>query len=157
MQDGASLWRLVQSTGTLELNSAYFYVLMATDFGRTCLLAHDHDQLVGAIVGYHPPTQPHTAFVWQIGVQPSHQGQGLGLRMLQAWLALPSNQHCQWVTATVADNNPASAALFHSLARAHHTTCVKAAHFTSALFPIEHPAEKLFRVGPLDRGTPVPV
>ena len=34
--DGASLWHLVQAAGTLELNSAYFYLLFATDFGRTC-------------------------------------------------------------------------------------------------------------------------
>ena len=41
--DGAALWQLVRATGTLETNSPYFYVLFATDFGATCLLAEAPD------------------------------------------------------------------------------------------------------------------
>lgn len=152
--DGAAAWRLVQATGTLELNSPYFYLLLATDFGDTCLVAEQAGELVGVVMGYHPPREPGTAFVWQIGARPSHQGQGLGLRLLQAWLALPANAACTWVTATVADDNPASQALFQRLAAEHHTGCQVLPHFTTDLFPHEHPAEPLFRVGPLVPGAP---
>lgn len=156
--DGAALWHLVRATGTLEANSAYFYVLFATDFGAACLVAEGDDgQLAGAVIGYHPPTQPETAFVWQVGVRPDCQGQGLGLTLLMQWLALPSNRPCRWVTATVADDNPASRALFRRLAREHHTACEVRPHFTADLFPVDHPPEPLYRIGPIDRGTPVPV
>ncbi len=156
--DGAALWHLVRATGTLETNSAYFYVLFATDFGATCLLAESPDgELAGAVIGYHPPAHPDTAFVWQVGVLPRWQGQGLGLALLQQWLALPANARCRWVTATVAEDNAASQALFRRLARAHGTSCDVRPHFTPDLFPIDHPAEPLFRVGPIERGTPVPV
>lgn len=152
--DGAAVWRLVQATGTLELNSPYFYLLLATDFGDTCLVAEQDGVLVGAVIGYHPPRESATAFVWQIGVLPSHRGQGLGLALLQAWLALPANAGCTWVTATVADDNTASQALFRRLASEMETDCEVREHFTSDLFAQHHPAEPLFRIGPLLRGTP---
>jgi len=149
--DGAALWRLVQATGTLELNSPYFYLLWASEFGETCLVAEDAGQPVGLIVGFHPPHQPGAAFVWQVGVLPSHRGRGLGLRMLQAWKALPANAACRWVTATVADDNHASQALFQSLARVTGTGCEAQTHFTADQFPVDHPAEPLLRVGPFPR------
>ena len=152
--DGAALWRLVQAAGTLELNSEYFYLLFATDFGDTCLIAEHDGQAAGMVIGYHPPRQPDTAFVWQVGVLPQHQGKGVGLRLLQAWMALPANRHCQWVTATVADDNAVSQALFRKLASALQTDCAVQPHFTSDLFAQHHPAEPLYRIGPLVRGTP---
>lgn len=150
------MWRLVQSTGTLELNSPYFYLLWATEFGDTSLIAEADGQPVGLIVGFHPPQQPESAFVWQVGVLPSHRGQGLGLKMLQAWKQLPANAACRWVTATVAPDNRASMALFHSLAKASDTECVSRPHFTADQFPVDHPAEPLLRVGPFPRAKAEP-
>ena len=147
--DGAALWRLIQATGTLELNSAYFYLLFATDFGSTCLIAEEAGEVVGAVIGYHPPEQESTAFVWQVGVLPRLRGQGLGLTLLEQWLALPANQGCQWVTATVDDDNAASQALFKRFAVRHATECEVTPHFTADLFPPGHPAEPLYRIGPL--------
>jgi L-2,4-diaminobutyric acid acetyltransferase len=155
--DGATLWRLVRDTGTLELNSPYFYLLWATEFGHTSLVTEQDGQAVGVVVGFHPPGQPDSAFVWQVGVLPSHRGQGLGLRMLQAWKALPANAGCRWVTATVADDNQASQALFHSLARVSDVRCESQPHFTADQFPVDHPAEPLLRVGPFSREKADPV
>ena len=153
-RDGTPLWHLVNATGKLEANSAYAYVLLATDFGDTCLVAEQGGQLVGAVLGYHPPREPGTAFVWQVGVHPRQQGQGLGLRLLQTWLALPANVRIQWVTATVACDNPASQALFRRLASEQGTECTVTPHFTADLFPPGHPPEPLFRIGSLNCGTP---
>ena len=151
--DGAALWHLVRATGALEPNSAYFYLLFATDFADTCLVAEQDGKLAGTVIGYHPPTQPGTAFVWQIGLLPACQGKGLGLQLLQQWLALPANSDCEWVTATVADDNPASQALFRRLARELGTACEVTPHFTTELFPpeLDHPAEPLYRIGPIHR------
>lgn len=157
-RDGAALWHLVRDTRALELNSAYFYVLFATDFGQTCLVAEAPDgRLAGLVIGYLPPTQADTAFVWQVGVHPDFQGQGLGLQLLQQWWALPALSACRWLTATVADGNTASRALFERFARAHGRPCERRPHFTADLFPIDHPAEPLLRIGPIDCGRPAPV
>jgi L-2,4-diaminobutyric acid acetyltransferase len=149
--DGAAIWRLVQACGTLEPNTQYFYVLMATDFGDTCLVAEHRGEPVGVVIGYHPPREPRTAFVWQVGMLPHLQGQGLGLQLLQAWLDLPANAHCAFVTATVAGDNTASQRLFAKLAAAHGVACTTQPHFTPDLFAGDHPAEPLVRVGPLTR------
>jgi L-2,4-diaminobutyric acid acetyltransferase len=149
--DGAAMWRLIQAAGTLELNSPYFYVLWATDFGRTCLIAEQDGEVVGAVIGYHPPQQARTAFVWQVGLLPRLRGQGLGVVLLQRWIDLPANQDRFWVTATVADDNTASQALFRRFAERSGTSCSVQPHFAAELFPIEHPSEPLYRVGPLQR------
>lgn len=149
--DGASLWRLVQATGALEPNTPYAYVLLASDFGSTCLVAEQNGHVVGAVIGYHPPEQPRTAFVWQVGLMPAQRGQGLGVELLQRWIALPANQNCEWVTATVDDNNTASQALFKRFAALHGAPCHVQPHFTADLFPVDHPAEPLYRIGPLQR------
>lgn len=147
--DGAALWELVRSTGTLELNSSYFYLLFATDFGDHCLIAESRGQTVGAIIGYRPPRDPSSAFIWQIGVAPMMQGQGLGLRMLKAWYGLPANRDAHFITATVATDNPASERLFRALARELRADIEVTAHFTPDMFPVPHPPEPLYRIGPL--------
>lgn len=152
--DGGAVRRLVQATGVLEPNSLYCYLLMVSDFADTCLIAERGGEVVGVVLGYHPPREPETAFVWQIGVLPALHGQGLGLHMLQAWLELPANATCQWVTATVADDNPASQALFGRLATVHLAQCEVRPHFRAEQFAHGHPAEPLYRIGPLVRGVP---
>lgn len=147
--DGAALWSFVQSSGTLELNSAYCYLLLAHDFGAHCLLATSRRSLVGAVLGYRPPREPESAFVWQLGVAHGLRGQGLGLRMLDAWYRLPANMDARWVTATVAEDNPASDRLFRAFARAQGTNITVSPRFTTAMFPMPHPPEPLYCVGPL--------
>ena len=147
--DGAALWELVRSTGTLELNSAYFYLLFATDFGDHCLIAESSGRTVGAIIGYRPPREPSSAFVWQIGVAPMMQGQGLGLRMLKAWHDLPANRDADFITATVATDNSASDRLFRALARELGVGIEVSPHFTPDMFPAPHPPEPIYRIGPL--------
>lgn len=147
--DGASLWRLVKAIGTLELNSAYLYLLMAADFGETCLLALHAGRPAGLVIGYRPPREPEAAFVWQVGVLPEYRGQGLGLRMLTAWRQLPANRNARWITATVDEVNQSSRALFGALAKQLNVPLAVQPHFTPEQFPVDHPAEPLLRIGPM--------
>lgn len=147
--DGAALWLLVKDAGTLELNSAYFYLLFAEHFGATCLVAEQDDNVVGGVIAYRPPTDPDAVFVWQIGVAPAVRGQGLGKRLLHELLQLPGCTGVRWLTATVAEDNLASARLFRGFARDRGVACETQAFFTADLFPEPHTAEPLFRIGPL--------
>lgn len=153
--DGADLWRLVQRVGTLELNSAYFYMLFASDFGDTCLVAEHGGRPVGTVIGYRPPRDPYSAFVWQIGIAPELRGHRLGARLLQAWLDLPANRDARWLTATVASDNLPSQKLFRGFARLTGVSCDESDHFPAEQFPHEHPAERLFRIGPLSERSAV--
>lgn len=140
---------MVKAIGTLELNSAYLYLLMATDFGQHCLIAEHENKAAGVVIGYRPPRDPSEAFVWQVGVLPEFRGQSLGLQMLQAWKELPANHDARWVTATVDPDNRSSRALFGALARQWNVPLDERAHFTPDQFPVDHPAEPLLRVGPV--------
>lgn len=153
-QDGQALWELVRDAGTLELNSAYFYLVFATDFGNTCLVAEQDGEMVGAVIGYRPPREPESAFVWQIGVSPAMRGRGLGKALLRQWLQLPAVRDARWLTATISADNEASRRLFESVARDLGTGCDVQPHFTADLFPAGHPAEPLYRIGPLAESAP---
>ncbi|MGY6555194.1 MAG: diaminobutyrate acetyltransferase [Wenzhouxiangella sp.] len=148
-QDGAAMWRLVKTMGGLELNSAYFYVLFATDFADTGVVAETEDgQLAGFIVGHRPPPRPDAVFVWQIGVAPWMRRQGLGRRLLDELLARQASD-CSYLEATVSPDNTASLNLFRALARDRGLNCREQEFMGEALFPNAHDAEHLLRIGPL--------
>tara|TARA_R110002049_G_scaffold81212_3_gene206387 strand:+ start:919 stop:1428 length:510 start_codon:yes stop_codon:yes gene_type:complete len=150
-EDGAALWRLVRDAGTLELNSAYFYLVFATDFGETCLIAERDGTTVGAVVGYRPPRDPDAAFVWQVGVAPQMRGKGMGKKLLREWLKLPGVRNAKWMTATITADNVPSQKLFKAVARDLGVDCTDQAHFTENLFPEPHEAERLYRIGPFEK------
>jgi len=152
--DASALWRLVKETGTLELNSSYFYLAFAEFFGDTCLVAEQQNQdgqyqLAGGVIAFRPPHQPKVLFVWQIGVLPEARQQGLAKRMLGALLQFPACADVQYLQATVTLDNEASRRLFQSFAESQNVDCAISSFFTTDLFPTEHEAEELFSIGPL--------
>jgi len=148
-EDGEAMWRLVKEMGTLELNSAYFYVLFARDFNQTGVVAETNDgELAGFIVGHHPPARAESVFVWQIGVAPWMRRQGLGRRMLDALVARQPS-HVQWLEATVSPDNAPSMGLFRSYADHLGAECSESDYLGADLFPGGHQPERLFRIGPL--------
>lgn len=50
--------RLVVDTEVLDINSTYTYLLMATDFAGTTIVADRDGDLCGLITGYHPRAGP---------------------------------------------------------------------------------------------------
>lgn len=145
-RDGADIWRLVRDGGGLDLNSPYSYVLLCSHFRDTCRVAQRGEELVGFVTGYRPPARPNTVFVWQIGVSPQARGQGLGNRLLLDLLeGCPGTRYLE---ATVTPDNVASRALFGGLARDLGTDCQELSFMPPHLFPVEHAAEILFRIGP---------
>ncbi len=149
-EDALGVWKLVQASGTLEANTAYFYLIFCSDFADTCLIAEHEGDPVGVVIGYHPPKEPDTAFCWQIGVHPEWRSQGVASALLEQWLRLPANRDIRWLTATVATDNLASDRLFRSVARRFATPCHVTEHFTCELLQSGHAPEPLYRIGPLD-------
>lgn len=147
--DASALWQLVQSTGTLELNSPYFYLAFAEYFGDTCLVATKADQIVGGVIAFRLPRQNEVIFVWQIGVLPSARRQGLAKRMLRELVQLPACADVRFMHATITSDNEASQYLFRSFAKSLDVPCQQDAFFTSDLFPTPHEAEDLYSIGPL--------
>lgn len=120
-EDGANVWRLVSSCAPLDENSLYCNLLQCDHFGDTCIAAERQSDgaLVGWTSGYLIPDEPQTLFVWQVAVDETVQGKGVGKRMLTTLL---DRDACRQVTAlktTITTENKASWGLFSSLAKVH--------------------------------------
>lgn len=148
-EDGASLWDLVKTTGTLELNTSYCYLLFSKLFSQTCLVAEIDGQLAGFVMAFQPPEQEDTVFVWQIGVHPAYRGRGLATKLLSA--LFEENPNYQYLEASVTPSNAASLALFRGFAKRRETHCEEGTFLPSHCFPKQHETEKLLRVGPLQK------
>jgi diaminobutyrate acetyltransferase len=148
--DGAAVWETVEKSGALDLNSAYSYLMMSAYFPETCRVAYRGRRLAGFVLGFTPPRQPDTLFVWQIGVDPREQGQGLGKALLLDLLATPACGHLRYLEATVTPSNTASDRLFRGIGQAFDVPCRVEPIFDEDDFPgDDHEAERRFRIGPI--------
>lgn len=150
-EDGEGVYRLVRDAGTLDLNSAYMYILLCDRFAETCVVAEQHGRVVGTVLGFLPPRDPRTIFVWQVGVSPDARGQGLAGRLLQALVERPACEAVTHMETTITPSNTASDALFRSFARRQGADVEVFEGYRGALFPEEgHEPERLYRIGPLE-------
>lgn len=146
-EDGAALWELVKTTGKLELNTSYCYLLFSKLFSQTCLVVEIDGQLAGFVMAFQPPEQEDTVFVWQVGVHPAYRGRGLATKLLAA--LFEENPNYSYLEASVTPSNAASLALFRGFAKRRNTRCEEGTFLASHCFPKQHETEKLLRVGPL--------
>ncbi|CAA0096706.1 L-2,4-diaminobutyric acid acetyltransferase [Mycolicibacterium vanbaalenii] len=152
--DAIAMHRLVATTGVLDLNSTYAYLLMATDFADTCIVADRGGELCGLITGYHPPTRPEVLFVWQVAVAASARGTGLAGTMLDTltrWVRQDRHGHPVTVEATVAPSNAASRALFGAFARRHGVPITEHERFLAEHLDADqaHEDEPILQIGPI--------
>ncbi|MDD3815049.1 MAG: diaminobutyrate acetyltransferase [Desulfocapsaceae bacterium] len=146
--DARAMRSLAQGSQVLSVNSTYYYALMARHFQATCMVAEGTARICGYVIGYCPPEQPDTLFVWQVGVAKQSQGKGLGKRLL---IALLRQKGPVFLEATIAPDNQPSINLFRSVAR-HFTaghTFSEASFFDEDDLGVEEKAEHLMRIGPL--------
>lgn len=159
LPDGAGMWRLAHASGTLDVNSPYMYLLGASHFAATSVVARDAGDspddgrdLAGFVFGYLLPDAPDTVFVWQVAVADSHRGRGVGRGMLAALVDRLAPSGCRYLECSITPDNLASHALFASFARARSASLETGqALFTAADFPdaTAHEPELRYRIGPL--------
>ncbi|MEH3134488.1 MAG: diaminobutyrate acetyltransferase [Mycolicibacterium neoaurum] len=158
--DAIAIRRLVAETDVLDLNSTYAYLLLATDFADTSVVAEIDGRVTGVITGYPPPNRRGVLFVWQVAVAPAAQGGGIAAAMLDHLVhrvARDGGGRPLTVEATVAPDNAPSRAFFAAFARRHGVPMSEQPHFTAAqLDPdLTHADEPLLRIGPV--ATPAPI
>lgn len=151
VEDGALMWKLVKES-TLDLNSAYKYIMMCEYFKETCVVVKENNELQGFITAFIPPERQDVVFVWQVGVDPSQQGKGLASKMLNELVSRPACKNVRFLEATVTPSNIASQSLFRGFAKKKQTECEVSDCFPADIFPEEgHEAEQTFRIGPLTK------
>ncbi|MCC5876436.1 MAG: diaminobutyrate acetyltransferase [Candidatus Sumerlaeia bacterium] len=148
-QDGAPIHSLIDTCKPLDLNSLYCYLLVATHFAATSVVAEDNEGIGGCISAYILPSKPDTVFVWQVAVHPRMRGKGLAGKMLHEIIERKACGKVRFMETTVSPSNTASKRLFASFARSLGTEITEQTFFTAEHFGKEqHEDEVLHRIGP---------
>lgn len=148
--DGPAIHALIAACPPLDANSLYCNLLQTSHFADSCILAERDNRTVGWISGYRLPTDPQTLFIWQVAVDASARGRGLGERMLTALLARRGLADIRQIQTTITPSNQASWGLFRRVAAK-----VDAALHSRELFKGDthfggaHESEYLVTIGPL--------
>jgi len=150
-EDAAEVWELVHSSGQLDLNSPYAYLLLCTDFAGTCILAERAGEVIGFIGAYRPPERSNVLFVWQVVTAKQAQGCGIATKMLDGLLARAGSSRTEYLEATVTPSNRASRTLFRRYARRNDVGHEELEDFEADLFPGgSHEEELRVRIGPFE-------
>lgn len=150
--DGPLIHQLVKDCAPLDLNSVYLYLLLASHFRGTCLVAETDGKrrMAGFVSAYYRPDEPDTLFVWQIAVHPDFRGRGIARGLLRELLAaLYQKAPPVYLELSVNPSNKASRTLFESLAKNLETGISERELFPERLLGEGHEAEILLRIGPL--------
>jgi L-2,4-diaminobutyric acid acetyltransferase len=151
LEDGMSVYRLIQRCPPLDTNSSYCNLLQCGRFSRTSVVAVHSDEIVGFISGFRLHEQPDVLFIWQVAVDEKARGGGLAMRMLLSILSRPHCERVRYIETTITSDNVPSWSLFSGLARKLSTdiqSCDwldKQAHFDGL-----HESESLVRIGPFN-------
>jgi L-2,4-diaminobutyric acid acetyltransferase len=148
--DGHALNQLIERCPPLDTNSVYCNLLQCSHFSATSIAADNlQGELVGFISGYRPPERPDTLFVWQVAVDSSMRGQGLGIAMLMGLLERTAAEGVRWLETTISPGNGASEALFAKAFRQLDVTARTEVLFSRENhFNGQHDDEVLYRAGP---------
>jgi L-2,4-diaminobutyric acid acetyltransferase len=140
---------LIRKIDILDLNSPYNYLLLCKFFNDTCVVARENGKIVGFVSAFRQPDSLEVIFVWQIAVDESQRGKGLGSSLLHELLELEECKNVRFLETTISPSNKASQALFRKLADNVGTRVEVFECFPSNVFPEkEHEPENLYRIGP---------
>jgi diaminobutyrate acetyltransferase len=67
----------------MENYPEHVYKIILRYFGDCCFVAEENEQIIGFAMGIVPVSFPGTFFLWQVGITPSCQGQGIGGKLLR--------------------------------------------------------------------------
>lgn len=143
------MWSLASET--VDPNSPYSYLMLSEYFADNCAVAEREGSLVGFVTGFRPLEDPETLFIWQIAVDESVRGLGVGSRLLEDVVGRPRVPRLRYLEATVTPDNKASKRLFRSFAESLGTECHEEELFSRSDFPHDagevHEPEIRFRIG----------
>lgn len=149
--DVVEVWKLVKDDETLELNSAYCYLMFSRFFPDTFIVAKAENKVIGFVIGFVEPISQDSLFVWQIGVSQRYRGMGIATELLQSLMQKGNSEmDVRMLEATVAPSNEPSISLFKRFAAKHHVPCIVSKGFDDAVFPpgSDHEPEDIIRLGP---------
>ncbi len=145
-KDAKYIYELVKDTKILDLNSEYLYLLQATHFRDTCVIAEDKGDICGFVSGYIIPTEPHIFFIWQVGVDAKYKGHGIAGKMIMDILGRKELSHITQIHTTISPSNIASTRVFEKFADKYGIDFERETMFKVADFSNSHEDEVLYKI-----------
>jgi len=150
-QDGSKIFQLAQTAGSLDVNSAYHYLLMCQKFSDTCVVAVEMEEPIGFLTAFRDPERSEILFIWQIAVSQYHRQQGIARKMVNHLLMREFQPEIRFLETTITRSNVASQTLFRNLAKELDSELKEQIFFDKELFSeTGHEAEHLFQIGPFN-------
>uniref|UniRef100_UPI004047B66E diaminobutyrate acetyltransferase n=1 Tax=Aliarcobacter sp. TaxID=2321116 RepID=UPI004047B66E len=150
-KDAKEIYQLIQSVGTLDLNSQYLYLLQSTHFQETCSVAIYNDEIVGFVSGYIIPNQEGKLFIWQVAVSNKVRGQNLAMKIIMdIFNRNNSNNNIKYILSTVSPSNKASQRVFEKVANHFDTNIKNETLFSLDDFIDSHEIEVQYTIGPIN-------
>ncbi|MDW6005093.1 diaminobutyrate acetyltransferase [Vibrio mangrovi] len=115
--DGQRVHELVSLCPPLDENSAYCNFLQSIHFQKTCILAEQHNDVLGFISAYRKPDCSSELFIWQVAVHPAARGKGLAFEMLNALVSQAHLHDIEAIETTITKDNQGSWSLFKKFDR----------------------------------------
>lgn len=113
--DFMAVHKFVSSCEPLEKYPEHIYKIILRYFGNTCFIAEYDNKIVGFVMGFISQVDKNTYFLWQIGVSPHLQGEGIGTKILTTVEQELKKLNCKRVEVTVDPENISSQKLFEKL------------------------------------------
>lgn len=150
LNDGGDIWQLIRSTKVLDLNSAYYYLILCKYFKNTCIVADSDHQIVGFVSAFIHPENSKVLFVWQVAVDESQRGKGLASTLLEELLSREECSKINFIETTISPSNEASKALFKKFADKLGTKMEETGTISQDAFPSDnHELEQTYQIGPI--------
>lgn len=147
--DAKQIFKLVDGTNVLDLNSEYLYLLQTTYFKDTCAVALVEDEVIGFVSGYIDPRDKNVLFIWQVGVNSKYRGRSVAKNLIIHILDSISTQGIKYIHTTISPSNSSSQRVFEKLANEFNADIQKESFFELEDFIDAHEEEILYKIGPL--------
>lgn len=82
-EDFLKVHKFISGCPPMENYPEHVYKIILRYFGDCCFVAEENGQIIGFAMGIVPQSFPGTYFLWQIGITPSRQGQGIGGKLVR--------------------------------------------------------------------------
>lgn len=149
IQDAQAIYRLIQSSPPLDLNSEYCYLLLCTHFAHTSVIAELDGKLAGFISAYLLPSDTSVLFIWQVVVNQQFRGHGISQFMFENILLRENIRPVTSIQTTVSPSNSSSYRMFEKLAAHLNAPLTKEPFITQKLFQNSHEEEPLLKIEPI--------
>ena len=81
-EDHLDIHKFTAECPPLENYPEHVYKIILRYFGNYCFIIEENGKIIAFVMGIVPQTLENTYFLWDIGIDPCYQKQGIGARLL---------------------------------------------------------------------------